>query len=89
MTLEESPMAQIEASAPGAPVWSSCVRFDSQSVVHGNPEFLLGSEQALRRLDGDVAQQELDLVEFAAGQVAQTGTGPPQIVWRQSSRLSF
>ena len=37
------------------------------------------SEIALRRLDGDVAEQELDLVQFTAGQVAQTGTGAPQI----------
>src|SRR5439155_18337926 len=39
---------------------SSGIRFDSQSVVHGDPELLLGSEVALGRLDGDVSEQELD-----------------------------
>ena len=40
--------------------------FDSQSVVHSNPELLLLSEVALRRLDGNVAEQKLDLIQFAA-----------------------
>jgi hypothetical protein len=32
------------------------VGFDSQSVVHGNPELLLASEVVLRRLNRDVAE---------------------------------
>jgi hypothetical protein len=44
---------------------------------------LLASEVALRRLDGNVAEQELDLVEFAAREVAQTRTGSSEIVRRQ------
>jgi hypothetical protein len=59
---------------------SSGIRFDSQAVVHGHPELLLASEVALRRLDGDMAQEELDLVKFATRQMAQTGTGASQIV---------
>lgn len=35
------------------------------------PERLLAPEVALSRLDGHVAQEELDLVQFAAGKVAQ------------------
>jgi hypothetical protein len=34
----------------------------------------------LRGLDGDAAEQKLDLVQFAASQVAQTGAGAPQTV---------
>src|SRR3954451_6424247 len=41
---------------------SSGIGFDSQSVVHGNPELLLASKIALRCLDGDVSKQELDLI---------------------------
>jgi hypothetical protein len=63
--------------------WSSKIWFDSQTIVHGIPELLLASEIALRRLDGNVAEQELDLVQFAARQVAQTRTGSSQIVRRQ------
>ena len=63
--------------------WSSKIWFDSQTIVHGIPELLLASEIALRRLDGNVAEQEVDLVQFAARQVAQTRTGSSQIVRRQ------
>jgi hypothetical protein len=42
---------------------SSGIRSDSCSVVHGDPEFLLESEVALGRLDGGVAEQELDLIQ--------------------------
>jgi hypothetical protein len=51
-------------------VRSSGIGFNSQSVVHGNPELLLASEVALRRLDGDVAEQELDLIQLPARQMA-------------------
>jgi hypothetical protein len=61
--------------------WSSGIRFDAQSVVHGDPELLLASKVALSRLDGDVAKQELDLIQFAAGKMAKTGAGAPQVVW--------
>jgi hypothetical protein len=51
------------------------IRFDSQSVVDGTSELLLASERPLSRLDGDVPEQELDLIQFAAREVAETGEG--------------
>jgi len=51
---------------------SSGIRFDSQSVVHGRRSFCFASEVALRRLDGDVAEQELDLIQFTAGHRARS-----------------
>ena len=62
---------------------SSGIRFDSQSVVHGNPELLLASEVAFGCLDGDVAEQELDLIKFAAGEMAETSASAPQVVRSQ------
>jgi hypothetical protein len=66
------------------PAWrshrSSGIGFDSQSVVHRNPELLLASKIALRCLDGDVSEQELDLIEFATLEVAETGTGTAKVV---------
>ena len=59
---------------------SSGTGFDSQSVVYGNPELLLASEVAFGCLDGDVAEQELDLIQFTAGEMAETGAGAPQVV---------
>jgi hypothetical protein len=32
------------------------------------------------RLDGDVAKQKLDLIQFAAREVAETGAGASQVV---------
>jgi hypothetical protein len=68
---------------------SSGTGFDSQSVVHGNPELLLASEVAFGCLDGDVAEQELDLIQFTAGEMAETGAGAPQVVWSQLVSLAL
>lgn len=62
---------------------SSGIGFDSQSVVHGNPELLRASKVAFGCLDGDVAEQELNLIQFAAGKMAETGASAPQVVRSQ------
>lgn len=51
--------------------------------VHGVSKLLFAPKVALSRLDRDVPEEELDLVQFAAGQVAQACACPTQIVWRQ------
>lgn len=48
------------------------------------PELLLALEVPLRRLDGDVPQEKLNLIQLSAGQMAQAGAGPSEIVRRQS-----
>jgi hypothetical protein len=60
------------------PPWAT--RFDSQSIVHGNSELLFAPEVTLGRLDGDVAEQKLDLIQFAAGEVAEACAGAPEIM---------
>src|SRR5690349_20789360 len=45
--------------------------FDSQAAIDGRAQFLLATEVPFRRLDSDVSKQELDLVEFAAGKMAE------------------
>ena len=52
------------------------IRFDSQSVVYGDSKLLLASEVALRRLDGDEAERELDLIQFVPCEVAETRERP-------------
>ena len=42
---------------------------------------LLAAKIPLGRLDGDVPQQELDLVQFASGFAAQAGAGPSEVMW--------
>jgi len=79
---EKSPRADSNIRLGGVQV-SRGIGFDSQSIVHGNSKFLFASEVALGRLDGHVTEQKLDLIQFAAHEVAETGAGAPQIVWGQ------
>ena len=51
------------------------LRFNSEPVVDGPPEFLLTSEVTFRGLDRHVPEQELNLVQFAAGEVAESSAG--------------
>ena len=68
---------------------SRCVRLDAQPVVYGVPKLLFAPEVALGRLDRDVPEQKLDLVQFAAGQVAQSRTGASQVVRSQLRDAGF
>jgi hypothetical protein len=43
-------------------------------------QILFAAQIALRRLNGCVAQQELNLLQLAAAGVAQLGAGPAQVV---------
>jgi hypothetical protein len=61
-------------------VESRGIRFDAQAVVHGVPELLVAPEVALRRLNRDMPEEELDLVQFTAGEGTQPGTRSSQIV---------
>jgi hypothetical protein len=57
-------------------------------VVDGVLEPLLAPEVTLRRLDGDVAQEKLNLFQFACGLVAQPRAGPTQIVRRYGRKTA-
>jgi hypothetical protein len=41
--------------------------FDAYTVVHGFAKSLLATQISLRRLHGNVSQQELNLFQFSAG----------------------
>jgi hypothetical protein len=58
-------------------------RFNANFVVHGGSELLLAAEVVFGCLDGDVTEEELDLVELPADQMTETRTCPSQIVGRQ------
>ncbi len=58
-------------------------RFNSDFVVHSEPEFLFTAEVALCYLYGNLAEQELNLVEFAAGEVAKPRICSSEIMRRQ------
>jgi hypothetical protein len=57
--------------------------FKAQPVVHRMTQFLFAPQVTFSGLNRSVSEQELDLLQFAAGQVAQTRTGTPQIMRRE------
>ncbi len=59
---------------------SSAVGLDADPVVNCVLKALLTAKVFLGRLDGDVAQQKLDLVQFPSGIAAQAGAGPTQVM---------
>ncbi|MGH9423662.1 MAG: hypothetical protein ACRD3J_27055 [Thermoanaerobaculia bacterium] len=57
-------------SALDGPRSRSGIRFDAKPIVHRTSELLFTADGPLCGLDGDVAQEKLDLLEFATGQMA-------------------
>ena len=68
--LGNDPSRRAESESALPPHGSRPLGLDPEPVVHGMPQLLLAAQVALGRLDGHVPEKELDLVEFAAGQVA-------------------
>lgn len=52
-------------------------RFNPEVIIDGLPEPLLAPKVSFRRLHGRISKQKLDLLQLAAGSLAETGTGPP------------
>ena len=55
-------------------------RSEVKQIVHRMPEILLATEIAFRRLHGGVAEQELNLFDFAAAGMAQLRARSAQVV---------
>src|SRR6202041_2124318 len=63
--------------------------YDSQPqiVIHRHGNLLIGPKVALRRLDGRVSEQKLNLFQIAAALAAQLGTSPPNMPHAACSAL--
>ena len=59
--------------------------FDADLVVESEPELLLAADVMFRCLDGHGTEKKLNLVQFAAGEMAKTRTCPSQVVRCQLS----
>ena len=57
--------------------------------IHRLPQSLLAARVFLGRLHGNVTQQELDLFQFAARTVAETGARSSEIMWREFRDSQF
>ena len=80
-----SPVISMSLTASAGPPWLQRrlrygLWFDAQRVVHRNPKLLLAPKIPLGRLDRDVTKEELNLIQFAAGEMAQARTGPSEVV---------
>ncbi len=53
---------------------------EREPIVHRSGQILLASDVSLGRLNRGMPEQELDLLQFAAGDVAQSRAGPPEVV---------
>jgi hypothetical protein len=53
------------------------------AIIYRIPESLFASQLALGRLYGNVAEQKLNLLQFAAGLVTEAGASSPEVVWRE------
>jgi len=64
---------------------------DSDVVVHRDPELLLAPEISFSRLYGHVPEEELDLIQFAARDMTQTGARTPEVMRCEllNTRLRF
>jgi hypothetical protein len=69
----------LSATLPEPPA-DSAIWFDSDAIIDRRPNPLLAAKVSLGRLNRDMSQQELDLLQFAACSMAQTSARPPQVV---------
>jgi len=58
-------------------------RLDPNAIVHCVPDSLLAAEIFLSRLNRNVSKQKLNLLQFAASDMAKTGTRAAKIMRRQ------
>jgi hypothetical protein len=56
------------------------LRFQANPVIDRVPQALFAPKVSLSRLDGHMAEEKLDLFEFASSLVAESGTGSTQVV---------
>src|SRR5262249_34429120 len=56
------------------------IGFDSKFVVHSSAQLLFTSQVPLCRLNRNVPEKELNLIQLAASEMTQTRTGPAEIV---------
>ena len=91
-TLKQSP-EQIKGSPSNRPAGpnllsSRLVWLQSDPLIHRGAESLLTSKVAFGCLNRNVSKKKLNLLQFAAGLVAESGTSSPEVVRRQRLKLA-
>ena len=80
--------SRVECGAPGRKVgctsgWggNNSPEFDAKSVVYRYSQTLLAANIAFGGLHRDMPEKELDLLKLTSRIMAETRTGPPEIMW--------
>jgi len=68
---------RLAIDAPGVLSPSRDLWFNAKSIVDSVPEPLLAAQVSLRRLNTDMPEQKLNLLQLSAGFVTQPRTRPP------------
>jgi hypothetical protein len=75
------------AESPFRLLWYPCCTTGSrrkwQTVIDSTSELLFARDVSFRCLNGCMAEQKLDLLQFTARNVAQARTRAAEIMWRQ------
>ena len=61
----------------------STLRFDADPIIDGAANALLAAQVSLGRLNGDVPEKKLNLLQFATRSVAEPGAGATKVVRRK------
>ena len=61
--------------------------FDTEFVVYGYSQTLLAANIAFGGLHRDMPEKKLYLLELAPRIMAETRTGPPEIMWRETGNV--
>jgi len=89
--LDGRPLRNHRSLPPGRKVgfsslfWNCSIlrcRLDTDAIVDCVTNSLLATEIFLSRLDRNMSKQKLDLLQFAASNVAQARTRAAEIMWR-------
>ena len=91
MPVKSSITAPEDQAKVGRGATSACstAGLDADTVIDRILKTLLATKIPLGRLDGDVAQQELDLVQFPSGIAAQARASPSEIMRGQIINARF
>src|SRR5215471_19076234 len=68
---------------------SSGSRLDANAVINGRLNALLAAEVPLGRLNRNVPEQELNLLQLATRRMAESSTCPPEVVRREPVNARF
>jgi hypothetical protein len=66
---------------PGPNAKDSALRFNADAIIDGAANALLAAQVPLGRLDRNVPEKKLNLLQFATRRMAEPGTRPAKIVW--------